>query len=139
MTAASRGDIDALGEINAAKALRAEGINVHLRKAAGDQGIQDVRTADFFVGGERGTGKGGQIFDVFSPSSGNAGRVVGQTAKKLSQTDRVILNLDNTKLTVDELSNIIPRVNNVPGLSRPLQEVIFVQDQKVVGRVLNQK
>jgi len=127
-----------LGEINSAKALRSEGINVHFRQAAGDQGVKNVRTADFFVGGERGTGSGGQIFDVFSPSSGNSGRVVGQTAKKLTQTDRVILNLDNTKLNVDDFSNIIPRINNIPGISRPLQEVIFVQDQKVVGRVFNQ-
>jgi hypothetical protein len=138
LAAANRGDIDALGEINAAKALKAKGINVHFRKAAGDQGIHKVRTADFFVGGEKGTGIGGQIYDVFSPSSSNAGRVVSQTAKKLSQTDRIVLNLDNTTLTVDDLSNIIHRVNNILEISRPLQEVIFVQNKMIVGRAVNQ-
>lgn len=138
LTAASRGDIDALAELNAARALRAQGINVHFRTAAGDLGIQNVRTSDFLVGGELGTGNGGLAFEVFAPSTANAGRVVSQAAKKLGQSDRLILNLDNTSLAVDDLSNIIGRVNNIPGLSRPLQEVIFIQDQRVVGRLVNE-
>lgn len=70
-----------------------------------------------------------------TPSSSNAGRVSSSVAKKLSQTDRVVINLDKTTLTVEDLSNIIPRVNGIPNISRPLQEVIFVKNQKVVSRV----
>jgi hypothetical protein len=128
-------DTDALGEINAAKALRSEGINVHFRIAAGDQGVQKVRTADFFVGGERGTGNGGQIFDVITPSTSNAGRIISAVAKKMSQADRVVINLDKTSLTVEDLGNIIPCVNGVMNISRPLQEVIFVKNQTIIARI----
>jgi hypothetical protein len=49
--AAKSGDMSAAGEIEAAKALKNAGTNVHFRKAAGDAGIANTRTSDFFVGG----------------------------------------------------------------------------------------
>lgn len=132
--AAAGGDLAALGEINAAKALRAEGMTVHFQAAAGDLGIQGVRTSDVLVGGTARTRMGGIAYDVLTPVTGKAGNIVSAIGKKLSQADRVIINLDNTSVGAAELGNVVPRVNGIPGLSRPLQEAVIVQGRRVVVR-----
>lgn len=107
---------------------------MHFQATASDLGIQGVRTPDFSVGGIPRTGAGGIGYDVVTPTTGNAGRIAGLVGKKLSQADRVIINLDNTSVTAGQLGNIVPRVNGIPGLSRPLQEAIIVQNGRVVVR-----
>ena len=76
--AARAGNVSAAAEIQAAKALRAEGLNVYFRTAAGDIGIEGKRTSDFLVGGFRG-GFGGTPMEVFSPFTANAGRIAGNS------------------------------------------------------------
>lgn len=129
------GDTAAAAEIQAAKALRAEGFNVHFQTAAGDVGVRGVRTSDFLVGGSRGTGIGGVPFDVFSPTTSNVSRLVGQLAKKPAQADRFVLDLSRTLVQPSELANVETRINRIPGISRPVQEVILVRDARQVGRV----
>jgi hypothetical protein len=128
------GDESAAAEINAAKALRAEGLNVHFRTAAGDLGVSSQRTSDFLVGGLRGTGAGGIPYEVFSPTTANVGRIVGTLASKLPQADRFVLDLSRTTVQLTELTNILARINNVPAISRQAQEVVVVRNGSVIGR-----
>lgn len=86
------------------------------------------------VGGSTRTGAGGIGYDVFTPTTGRAANIAAKVGGKVSQADRVIINLDRTSVTAAELSDIIPRVNGIPGLSRPLQEAIIVQNGRVVVR-----
>jgi hypothetical protein len=133
--AARGGDTAAVAEIEAAKALRAAGLHVHFQMAARDTGVQGVRTSDFLVGGARGTGAGGVPFEVFSPATSNVSRVVGQLAKKLAQADRFVLELSRTVVGPSELANVLMRINNIPGIPRPAQEVILVRDARIVGHL----
>jgi hypothetical protein len=132
--AAAGGDLSALGELEAAKALRAEGLEVHFRVAAGDVGVQRVRTSDLIVGGAARTGEGGVPYEVFTPITGNAGRIIGTIGSKISQADRVVIVLDNTSVAASDLSNILSRVNNIPNLSKPVQEAVIVKAGRVVAR-----
>jgi hypothetical protein len=133
--AARAGDGSAEAEISAAKALRAQGQNVHFRTAAGDTGVSGVRTSDFLVGGAKGTGAGGVPYEVFSPTTSNVGRIVGTLASKLSQSDRFVLDLSRTSVQPSQLGNLLARINGVPGISRPAQEVILVRGGQVIGRL----
>ncbi len=90
--AAKSGDITAMGEIQAAKALRSEGTNVHFQTPTGARG---ATTADFLVGGERGTGMGGLVFDVYTPKSTNFMSVYSTVAGKNDQAPNIIVNLLN--------------------------------------------
>jgi hypothetical protein len=133
--AAREGDTATAAELQAAKALRAEGLHVHFRTAAGDAGVRSVRTSDFLVGGAPGTGAGGIPFEVFSPTTSNVSRLVGQLAKKLAQADRFVLGLSRTSVGLSELANLITRINNIPGIPRPVQEVMLVRDGQRVGHL----
>lgn len=133
--AARAGDASAAAEIRAAKALREEGLNVHFRKAAGDQrGIRNVRTSDFLVGGEAGTGAGGIPYEVFSPVRGTSPGSIARTLRdKLHQADRFILDLTRNGLAPSDFSNIVYRINRMPKIPRRAQEVLFLQDEAIVG------
>src|SRR5207248_3821578 len=71
--AAKARNVDAIGEIETAKFLRSEGTNVHFQTPVGPRG---AGTADFLVGGERGTGLGGAVTDVLTPITSKPGSVI---------------------------------------------------------------
>ena len=91
--ASRAGDIGATGEIEAAKVLRAEGIDVHFQRPTGQRG---PTTADFLVGGERGTGKGGVPPDVLTPRTAKPENVILSIAGKDDQAEHIIVNLRHT-------------------------------------------
>jgi hypothetical protein len=134
--AARAGDAATAAELQAAKVLRGVGLNVHFRIAASDVGMHGVRTSDFLIGGARGTGANGVPCEVFSPTTSNVGRLVGQLAKKLTQADCCVLDLSRTSLRPSELTNVITRINNIPGLPRPVREIILIQDAQRIGHFL---
>ncbi len=71
----------------------------------------------------------GQIFDCYAPSSSNPDRIRNSISKKVreEQTERIVLNLDDSKIMFEELRNVLDRrpINN-------LKEIIVVKDEKVV-------
>jgi hypothetical protein len=133
--AAKGADLSAAGEIEAAKALKNAGINVHFRKAAGDVGIANTRTSDFWVGGLRGSGKGGQVVEVFTPQTDSVRRIVGTLASKLPQADRFVLVLSYTHLDIQDVTKLLPRINHVPGIPRLAQEITIVKNERIIGRL----
>jgi hypothetical protein len=127
LRAAKAGDLSAAAEIEAARALRKAGLDVHFRTAAGDIGVQGVRTSDFLINGIP--------FEVFSPTTANPSRIVSQLAKKLPQADRFVLNLSQSSVGTADLRNLLGRINNIPGIPRSAKEVILVRDGAVVGHL----
>ena len=131
-----RGFQSAAGEIRAARALRSRGRNVHFRRTAADEGIQNEQTSDFFVDGQRGTGKGGLRYDVLTPQTSNRSRIATRVKKKASQAERIIVDLDGgTSLTESDFDNFLDQVNNLGG-TKKIKEVILVRGGEVV-RTLN--
>ncbi|HEX6639491.1 MAG TPA: RHS repeat-associated core domain-containing protein [Thermoanaerobaculia bacterium] len=136
--AAKAGDLSSAGEIDAAKALRAQGRNVHFRTAAGDlkgtAAVQGQRTSDFLVDGIPGSGTFGTPYEVFTPAEKTSAKgIVSALAKKLSQSDRFIVNLSESTLTPADLARLKARVNGVPGISQKAKEILFVKNGAVVG------
>jgi hypothetical protein len=119
--------IAARGELNAARALQLEGQSVHFAAAAGDLGVQGVRTADLLVGGARGTGLGGIAYEVYTPLTANVDNIVRYARGKVAQADRLVINLDATRATATQLSGLMTRVQS-------LQEVVFVRGGSVIAR-----
>ena len=114
-----------MGEIEAAKVLRSEGLNVHFQTAIGPRG---PNTADFLVGGERGTGLGGRATDVFTPITRNSDNVIKGIFNKDSQTPHIILNLRHTPVKLDELGDILNRVNSFhPEFPGRIQSVRIIE------------
>ncbi|RKZ92305.1 MAG: hypothetical protein DRR19_04580 [Candidatus Parabeggiatoa sp. nov. 1] len=135
LRAAKGGDLSTIGEIEAAKAHKHAGINVHFRKAAGDIGIANTRTSDFWVGGLCGSGTGGKMVEVFTPQTDSVRRIVGTLASKLPQADRFVLVLSYTHLDIQDVAQILPRINHVPGIPRIAQEITVVKNERIIGRL----
>jgi len=99
--AARAGDVQALGEIQAAKTLRSEGQNVHFQTPVGKRG---PGTADFLVSGQRGTGVGGKPTDVLTPRTKIPANVALGVASKNDQAPYIIVNIrNNPHLSKDAL------------------------------------
>jgi hypothetical protein len=89
---ARAGNIGAKGEIEAAKALRASGKNVHFQTPVGNRSPAG-NTADFLVGGQKGTGIGGSPVDVLTPIAGKRDSIIKGIVSKSTQTPNVFVNL----------------------------------------------
>ena len=50
-------------------------------------------------------------------------------------TSRQPLGISRTLVQPSELANVVTRINHIPGISRPVQEVILVRDARQVGRI----
>lgn len=112
--AAKAGDVGAKGEIEAAKALREEGANVHFQTPVGRRG---PNTADFLVGGEKGTGVGGIANDVFTPITEKPPNVLLGIAKKSDQSKHIIVNLRHTKVRSADLGDIMKSLSELSASS----------------------
>lgn len=71
----------------------------------------------------------GEVFDCYSPSSANPRRIWRNVRQKVfdEQTDRVVLNLDDTPLTVEQVTDVFDA-----GLMPRLEEVIIVRNGIVI-------
>jgi hypothetical protein len=111
--AAAKGDIHAIGEIEAIQMFLWEGKNVHVQTPMGSVG---PNTADLRVGGPPGTGVGGVPWEVYTPGRGtNANNIVLNLNEKTAQSPNLILNLRYSSVTFAELEaagELIPRIRN---------------------------
>jgi peptidoglycan-associated lipoprotein len=105
--AAKAGDIGSMGEIEAAKYLRAQGTNVHFQTPVGPRG---PGTADFLVGGQRGAGMGGVPWDVLTPRTTIPNNIVRNITSKYDQSPNIILNLRHTPVQPSDLGDVLYRV-----------------------------
>jgi hypothetical protein len=115
--AAKAGDVSALGEIEAAKVLRAQGRNVHFQTPTG---LRGPNTADFLVDGVP--------FDVFTPVTKTPGNVIKGIFNKDNQAPNILLNMRHTPVRVDELGDILHRVNTFhPDFPGRIQSVEIIR------------
>lgn len=75
------------------------GNEVVLRPAAN---IQNVRTSDLLVNGNP--------YDVYTPITSNASRIISAIASKGSQASGIVLDLSQSSVKLQDLGNILARV-----------------------------
>jgi hypothetical protein len=88
-------------EVSAAEYMAGQGNRVLLRDPVGPRGSA---TSDLLVNGEQ--------WDVYTPTTGNASRIVSAVASKGSQVQGggVIIDLSQSSVTADQLANIQARI-----------------------------
>ncbi|NVB36406.1 hypothetical protein G6O69_01090 [Pseudenhygromyxa sp. WMMC2535] len=129
--AAKAGDVQALGEIQAAKVLQAEGKNVHFQTPTGPRG---AGTADLLVGGEAGTGAGGMVMDVLTPRTSNPANVYLGIASKNNQAPNIIVNIrNNPRLTPELLGTEAEILEQVRLLIEPAGGVMNIRSVRVIN------
>jgi hypothetical protein len=98
-------------EISAASAFaKARGYTVFLRDPST---IDGVCTSDLLVARD-----GKQVaYDIYSPTTSNANRIIGEMAHKNKQAEGIILDLRRSQVTDESLGNVLKRVQN-SGASR---------------------
>jgi Contact-dependent growth inhibition CdiA C-terminal domain len=69
-------------------------------------GRRGADTADFLVGGFKGTGKGGVPTDVFTPITEKPANVLLGIANKKDQAENIIVNLRHTNVQSNQLGNV---------------------------------
>jgi hypothetical protein len=88
-------------EINSAYYMAAQGKKVELRSPVGTRA--EGNTSDLLVDGVR--------YDVYTPTTGNADRIISAIAKKNTQTEGVVLDLSKSSVTREQLGDVLRRVN----------------------------
>lgn len=119
LTARGRGSLTVVGtrfsqsERDVAEYLAQQGKRVVLREAPPNAG----RTSDLLVNGI--------AYDVYTPTTGNVGRIVSAIAKKGSQVrgGGVVIDLRDSSLTPADLSNILARVQ---GITDQISDIIVM-------------
>ncbi|RKH58337.1 hypothetical protein [Corallococcus llansteffanensis] len=101
-------------ELNSARALADAGSNVVLRPPRGTR--EAGGTSDLLVNGVP--------YDVYTPTTSNANRIVSAIAKKNSQAEGVVLDLSQTSVTRAELGNVLERVRGAGATH--IQDVIIL-------------
>jgi hypothetical protein len=87
-------------EINAANYMKGLGNDVILRSPQGTRA--EGKTSDLLVNGVN--------YDVYTPESASPDRIISSMAKKNSQTTGIVLDLSKTSVTVEQLGNVLKRV-----------------------------
>src|SRR5690554_3741830 len=87
-------------EVAAAEYMQSLGHNVILRSPTGTRAAG--ATSDLLVNGIN--------FDVYTPTTNNASKIISAIAKKNSQTTGVVLDLSQTSVTAKQLGNVLGRV-----------------------------
>ncbi|MEE4160829.1 hypothetical protein V2I75_26430 [Pseudomonas viridiflava] len=88
-------------EINSAYYMAAQGKKVELRSPVGTRA--EGNTSDLLVDGVR--------YDVYTPTTGNAARIISAIAKKNTQTEGIVLDLSKSSVTREQLGDVLRRVN----------------------------
>jgi filamentous hemagglutinin len=81
--------------------MAAQGKKVQLRSPTGTRAGGE--TSDLLVDSVR--------YDVYTPTTGNANRIISAIAKKNTQTEGVVLDLSNSSVTREQLGNVLGRIN----------------------------
>jgi uncharacterized protein RhaS with RHS repeats len=87
-------------EIAAAKHMHSQGNNVVLRPPVGTRA--NGGTSDLLVNGTS--------YDVYTPQTVNTNRIISAIASKNSQAEGIVLDLSQTTVTVEQLGNVLQRV-----------------------------
>lgn len=96
-----------VSEVNAAQHMKKQGFNVELRDPVGTRAGGE--TSDLLVDGV--------AYDVYTPQTSNSGRIVSAIGKKNSQATGIVLDLSESLVTLDQLGDVLKRVQN-SGASR---------------------
>jgi hypothetical protein len=124
------GSQTAAAELRAARVLRENGVNVHAQAPSGPRG---PGTADFLIGGQKGTGRGGIPADVYAPGPNTPIKnILSNIADKNNQARVIIVDLNRPGVTVTE-SDLVNACNGDIGnwvrtqLNAPnIQEVLVL-------------
>lgn len=113
--------IDPLGkfsesEINAARYMAESGKNVILRRPTGTRA--DGGTSDLLVDGVP--------YDVYTPTTSSANRIISNMAKKNSQANGIVLDLSKSSVPREQLGNVLNRVRG-SGATK-------ITDIKIIGK-----
>ncbi|MGE7955221.1 hypothetical protein ACQKQA_01260 [Pseudomonas sp. NPDC089530] len=81
--------------------MAAQGRKVELRSPVGTRA--EGGASDLLVDGVR--------YDVYTPTTSNAGRIISAIAKKNTQAEGVVLDLSKSSVTREQLGDVLRRVN----------------------------
>lgn len=127
---AKAGNVSDLGEIQVAKILRSERKNVHFQKPIGPRG---PRTADYLVGGQKGTGVGGVVTDTLTPSTSNPASVYTSVSRKNDQAPSIIVNLlNNPSVRAEQLGSEANILEQVRLLIEPAGGTMRINSVRVI-------
>ncbi len=104
-------------EINAAKYLQNLGKDVKLRMPSGTRA--EGGTSDLLVNDVR--------YDVYTPTTSNADRIVSAIAKKNNQATGVVVDLSKTSVKAADLGNVVQRVQNAGAAN--IKDIIIIGGQ----------
>jgi len=90
-------------EIKAANHMYQQGNDVILRHPIGTR--TGGGTSDLLVNGIK--------YDVYTPKTNSVSRIIGEMAKKNSQTTGIVLDLAETSVNAEDLGNVLARVTEV--------------------------
>jgi filamentous hemagglutinin len=68
----------------------------------------------------------GLTYDIYSPITNNADRIVSEVARKGNQAHGVILDLSRSSVTAEQLGNVL---NRAQGTGSRIQDVIILWPQ----------
>ena len=111
------GGIYSPSELSSAQALADAGHNVILRPPVGTRSAGG--TSDLLVDGIR--------YDVYTPTTANANRIISAIAKKNSQAEGIVLDLGATSVTRAELGNVLERVRGAGATN--IKDVIILGEK----------
>ncbi|MGR9117149.1 MAG: CdiA C-terminal domain-containing protein, partial [Gammaproteobacteria bacterium] len=101
-------------EISAAKYLASLGKNVVLRQPVGTRA--GGGTSDLLVNGVN--------YDVYTPITSNPNRIISAIASKNSQAEGVVLDLSQSSVTVEQLGNVLQRVQGTGATN--IQDIVII-------------
>ncbi|MBP5100645.1 MULTISPECIES: hypothetical protein [Pseudomonas] len=81
--------------------MAAQGKKVELRRPVGTR--TEGKTSDLLVDGVS--------YDVYTPTTGNADRIISAIAKKSTQAEGIVLDLSRSTVTREQLGDVLRRVN----------------------------
>jgi hypothetical protein len=103
-------------EIRAAKYMAKSGKNVTLRQPVGTRAAGG--TSDLLVDGVN--------YDVYTPRTSSANRIISAIAKKNTQTKGVVLDLTNSSVNSNQLGNILARVRGAGAIN--ITDIVIIGD-----------
>jgi hypothetical protein len=101
-------------ELLAAETLAQQGRKVVLRPPVGTR--LGGGTSDLLVDGVR--------YDVYTPTTSNPSRIISAIAKKNTQTEGIVLDLTQTSVSLEQLGNILSRVNGAG--AKNIRDIVII-------------
>ncbi|WP_434986239.1 hemagglutinin repeat-containing protein [Pseudomonas protegens] len=101
-------------EINSAYYMAAQGKKVELRRPVGTRA--EGKTSDLLVDGVS--------YDVYTPTTGNADRIISAIAKKNTQAEGIVLDLSRSTVTREQLGDVLRRVNGTG--AKKINDIVII-------------